>query len=294
MKKILFTFIALFFITPALWAQSGSNSWGIFVPYDSTQTVEITVNNFSNLDVRSLGLDEPGRFLSIDPHASRYPSFSPYVYVANNPLRFIDPDGRDIRVAQNEDGTYTIVGGILNDDTGIYLDNDGEKGAFIGNSITTHSFYGDDGNPVLGAVIDLNSTEGQDFLDNLVAENPGLIEYMTNAGNNGIYDFKAQGSDDRGNLTRDQHHYRGSVAADGSVGSARDFGNIGAGIVAGRQGLSWGVSRIGFDGYQMATNLRSPSVEGPTTQKAQRVGHNIGVGLRPQRPQPTIVPRLVP
>lgn len=294
MKKLLSALIALVFISPALLAQSSSNAWDTFVPYDTTHVVDVTSIDMNDIEIRFLGLDESGRFLSRDPHASRYPSFSPYVYVANNPLRFIDPDGRDIRVAQNEDGTYTIVGGILNDDTGIYLDNDGEKGAFIGNSITTHSFYGDDGNPVLGAVIDLNSTEGQDFLDNLVAENPGLIEYMMNAGNNGIYDFKAQGSDDRGNLTRDQHHYRGSVAADGSVGSARDFGNIGAGIVAGRQGLSWGVSRIGFDGYQMATNLRSPSVEGPTTQKAQRVGHNIGVGLRPQRPQSTIMPRLVP
>ncbi|MFT3995162.1 MAG: RHS repeat-associated core domain-containing protein, partial [Dysgonomonas sp.] len=35
------------------------------------------------------------RFTSIDPHAEKYPSISPYAYCNNNPLRYIDPDGKD-------------------------------------------------------------------------------------------------------------------------------------------------------------------------------------------------------
>jgi hypothetical protein len=34
------------------------------------------------------------RWLSPDPLAEKYPQLSPYVFCANNPLRYIDPDGR--------------------------------------------------------------------------------------------------------------------------------------------------------------------------------------------------------
>lgn len=36
---------------------------------------------------------EIARFTSIDPLMDKYPSLTPYNYVANNPLRFIDPTG---------------------------------------------------------------------------------------------------------------------------------------------------------------------------------------------------------
>ena len=41
-----------------------------------------------------------GRFTTIDPLAGKYPSLTPYNHCANNPLSYIDPDGRVIRDAE--------------------------------------------------------------------------------------------------------------------------------------------------------------------------------------------------
>ncbi len=40
-----------------------------------------------------------GRFTTVDPLAEKYYSWSPYAYVMNNPLKYIDPDGKAIIVS---------------------------------------------------------------------------------------------------------------------------------------------------------------------------------------------------
>jgi len=46
------------------------------------------------------------RFLSVDPLAEKHPDISPYVFCANNPIRYIDPDGRDWVEGANGDITW--------------------------------------------------------------------------------------------------------------------------------------------------------------------------------------------
>ena len=43
-----------------------------------------------------------GRFLSLDPLQANYPALSPYNFVGNNPIMFVDPDGRKIKLANDE------------------------------------------------------------------------------------------------------------------------------------------------------------------------------------------------
>ena len=37
-------------------------------------------------------------WLSVDPMSDKYPSLSPYVYCANNPVKLVDPNGEDIKI----------------------------------------------------------------------------------------------------------------------------------------------------------------------------------------------------
>ncbi|MDU1891753.1 MAG: hypothetical protein E6767_13790 [Dysgonomonas sp.] len=51
---------------------------------------------------------------SIDPHCERYYWISPYVYTMNNPIKFIDPDGRDVYRFDDKTGQFTLA--VKNDD----------------------------------------------------------------------------------------------------------------------------------------------------------------------------------
>ncbi|MDE6480614.1 MAG: hypothetical protein K2L45_10120 [Muribaculaceae bacterium] len=222
-------------------------------------------------------------FTSIDPLCEDTKHLSPYLYCGNNPANAFDPDGRSTWVTDLGDGTYQVIGGDLNDkDKNIYVyqkSEDGKhlvRGKSIGQSATMYSFYdsgetaGQQGNWVHGAIIDPNDLSGKEFLSGLINDNPPLIDgYAVNAGNRKQYDFKARGN-----------HYRGMplhAAKDGTriYASARDIGNIGAGYIAGANGLPWAVARIGFDGYQSIVK-GSPAIEGVSSQAAQYFGWTLG------------------
>ncbi len=71
---------------------------------------------------------------------------------------------------------------------------------------------------------------------------------------------------------RQKNRYRGSVTSSGEYASARDFGNMVAGIVAGRKGFNWNDTRFAFDVLQGAP-------EPKVSQLAQRYGQEIGVKI---------------
>jgi RHS repeat-associated protein len=62
-----------------------------------------------------------GRWFSLDPLMNKYPGETPYMYTGNNPILFIDPDGKDRIVTINlitNTGTYTLL--QITTDKGVY------------------------------------------------------------------------------------------------------------------------------------------------------------------------------
>ncbi len=47
----------------------------------------------------------------VDPMADKYPSWTPYNYTLNNPIKFTDPTGNNPEWIDNGDGTYTAQKG---------------------------------------------------------------------------------------------------------------------------------------------------------------------------------------
>ena len=48
------------------------------------------------LNVRYMDYELMTMWLSVDPMADKYPGISPYAYCAWNPVKLVDPDGREI------------------------------------------------------------------------------------------------------------------------------------------------------------------------------------------------------
>ena len=58
-------------------------------------------------------------WLSVDPMADKYPSISPYAYCAWNPVKLIDPDGKDVLPTSGE--AYQMILGTLPDEAREYV-----------------------------------------------------------------------------------------------------------------------------------------------------------------------------
>jgi RHS repeat-associated protein len=52
-----------------------------------------------------------GRWWRVDPLAEKWNNYSPYCYTINNPINYVDPNGKDVRISVNQDknGNWTIT-----------------------------------------------------------------------------------------------------------------------------------------------------------------------------------------
>ena len=271
---------------------AGKEEHDNFVVCDNLNNLAQTANDFGARFLTPF----LGSWTSPDPLSSKYVFSSPYAYCANNPINYIDPDGKSTWVIQNADGTYKIVAGgdPDDDDNNIYVtytDINGYivKCGSIGRTATPYSFYNHDtGRWAENSIIDLSDESGNSFLSIFYGnDRPNLFSYINNAGNNKMYDFKVtNGMTSPPKIPLDP--YRGmaiGTTTDGIkiIASARDIGNIAAGYEAGVNGINWFLARFAFDLYQTRSNYKSGKQhkfrfvkESPSTQKAEMLGWTMG------------------
>ncbi len=101
--------------------------------------------------------DRSSIWYSVDPLAEKFPNYSPYVYCANNPIKYVDPDGRKLQIANTE--SFSVLLSSLPKDVRsvIQLDNNG----FITNASVdlALSQYSNSGNlQALKVIVDDNRT----------------------------------------------------------------------------------------------------------------------------------------
>jgi hypothetical protein len=146
-----------------------------------------------------------------------------------------------------------------------------------------YSFYNSDkGEWAVGSIINPKENSGIYFLSTTI-DKVSIDEYISKATGRNIWDYKI--TDGRYIVLR-YDIYRGVPISSGLNGlpvfaSARDVGNIAAGIVSGVHGIPWIISRLAFDFYQSYQEYKKNGQvrfvrEGVSTRTAQRYGWEQG------------------
>ena len=89
-------------------AHNTASGKGLAQPCSFTGKEKDEETGYSYFGARYYDSGLSGLFLSVDPMADKYLSLSPYVYCAWNPLKLVDPDGKDIYRLDAETGSLVL------------------------------------------------------------------------------------------------------------------------------------------------------------------------------------------
>ena len=131
----LLSILFLFCIYSHLYAQTPYDS---FSPATSRPILDVVQNldayndslQPSPMDASLATQDDVSKWLSPDPLSDKYPEISPYAYCGWNPVKYIDPDGREVWELDINAGDFQKVGNKGGSITDYYTVGTYEKGVF--------------------------------------------------------------------------------------------------------------------------------------------------------------------
>lgn len=126
-----------------------------------------------------------GRWPSVDPLAEKYPSYSPYVYVLNNPIILVDPDGLTPRIYVETQGitghAFVTVGEGKN--TVVYTYG---RYAELGKNKSSARSTTPTGE---GVLIRLTGKDAQNFIKNQMINNKARAYEFSNADDSKVAEY---------------------------------------------------------------------------------------------------------
>jgi|GEM_PF-137281 len=155
-----------------------------------TRKVAYLLEKQARLSEANLEPEVVSRWFSIDPLAEKYYTLSPYAYVANNPLKYIDPNGKEIWInyGDNQRARYDN-GKLYNEDGSKYKGKD----AFVNTVLKTLNNINDvkAGKTLLGSL----SKSENDFTFTNTASSGGerTLSFEAHKGGGGEIHAKALG-----------------------------------------------------------------------------------------------------
>lgn len=207
--------------------------------------------------------------MSIDPNCEKYYSVSPYAYCLNNPIKFIDPDGRDVWEINNEGRVVNRIKDKTQDSFFMVAQN--ENGEYE-RTFTTD----EDGNKQYNSVsFDYGTIESQKSISySLDGKVDTYDEYKVRGDQNGSALFEFMGK----NVTGSSSMVEVGLAQTGVKGE-KGLNFITTGHIAGKEpGGSYIMSDRLYYGYSTRSLIHShPKSDNPSGADKDYKSQVIGV-----------------
>lgn len=141
----------------------------------NTQTNEVV--GFVEVKDSLIELKPELQSMSVDPHCEKYYSISPYAYCMNNPVKFIDPDGKDIYGFDVNTGQLSITQHTDDDYDRIMLGTFNKNNEF--NITNEDNFLDISKGILLGDYFDDISESGLVFSEGFLNEGIKTMEFLS-------------------------------------------------------------------------------------------------------------------